>query len=313
MRVTARHTTPRCAYCHEPLRGEALTCSDCSTLVHEDCQLDQCPTLGCGSLEPWAWTDIEPPRLDEPVPQARSVRIWLSAAIVPLTGIGAFVLGQSIVVEPGNSAAQTAEIDSTPVPTQCPISPWYSLGGGTVLVTRTESKKVSQWMSIACGVRVTEDGRREGVGETKTGWDYFTEQTERSYRLQSLPPEYARVVLEVHAGERGCSPKIEWLRFPRHPQSSRSTAWTDERTLLEERTEVSVAVPAGSFTCTYRKEEGYTKSGFPAVIETWSDPLLPLPIQRLVTWTDPIAPDIYKNTERTVLLALERRPPDPEE
>lgn len=65
MKLTLRHSPTRCAYCHDQLVEEAFTCPACGTLVHEDCQLDCCPTLGCASLEPWAWIDLEPPLLEQ--------------------------------------------------------------------------------------------------------------------------------------------------------------------------------------------------------------------------------------------------------
>ena len=73
-----------------------------------------------------------------------------------------------------------------------------------------------------------------------------------------------------------------------------------------------LVVPAGSFTCTYRKVRAYTKQLLPALVETWTDPALPVPLQRIVTWRDPRAPEPYQvNTERTVLLALDRKPNSP--
>lgn len=46
----------RCAYCHDELGREPVTCTGCATLVHEECQTDRCLTLGCESLAPWEWT-----------------------------------------------------------------------------------------------------------------------------------------------------------------------------------------------------------------------------------------------------------------
>ncbi|MBL4844865.1 MAG: hypothetical protein JKY65_05000 [Planctomycetes bacterium] len=50
--VEPRPATLRCAYCHDRLVGDAVTCGECHTLLHEECQLDRCPTLGCDSAGP---------------------------------------------------------------------------------------------------------------------------------------------------------------------------------------------------------------------------------------------------------------------
>ncbi len=53
MKLAARSSALRCAFCHDPLGQAVLTCAACRTFIHDTCELDRCPTLGCGSTAPW--------------------------------------------------------------------------------------------------------------------------------------------------------------------------------------------------------------------------------------------------------------------
>tara|TARA_R110002072_G_scaffold922_5_gene7325 strand:+ start:5090 stop:5656 length:567 start_codon:yes stop_codon:yes gene_type:complete len=185
------------------------------------------------------------------------------------------------------------------------------LGTGSELATCTDVRSATHWQAISCGIRETPDGRQEGYCEETSGWDYGLSRTERRYRLLYQHDDYARVRLSVRHPLTSGVATTERLRFPPGPESV-GTLFPIELTLLEGRAGVVLVVPAGSFTCTYRKVRAYTKQLLPALVETWTDPALPVPLQRIVTWRDPRAPEPYQvNTERTVLLALDRKPNSP--
>ncbi len=180
-----------------------------------------------------------------------------------------------------------------------------------MLVTRTESNRAHEWSGFGCGIRETEDGRREGYCERIEGWGYATTRTEQRYRLLYLLDDYARVeVASRYEGDPRAT--LTRPRLPLDAERFASAGERGERRLLEERADAPVTVPAGTFTCRYRKEAGATEDGLPAVFETWTHPRLPVPAQRVVTWSTPGAPEGYReNTERTVLLAIEGEPAQP--
>ncbi|MGE0711044.1 MAG: hypothetical protein AB7N76_28565 [Planctomycetota bacterium] len=282
--ASSRLASIRCAYCHEGLGGPALICPDCSTLVHEECELPQCPTLGCGSAAPWEWTDVRPPRPD------RSRQVWALAAGLWLTA-GAAVWAawrpagtiEAREPEPARAAAEHGEETDPSPPT------WW-------FVTRTESRRVSWYSGPAwCGTCLPSDAGIQVVvvEDAKgrvSGWRHRVYAQERRYRSQG---GLTAVVFGTRTLADG--PFRADLELAAQP-----------RRLLAARSGVNLSVPAGAFTCVYLKEAALTARGQPAQVETWTVPGLPLPIQRVVTWRAQHDPDAPESSERCVLLSASR-------
>lgn len=105
MKLVPRSSPPRCAFCHGALRSAVLTCVACRTLVHEACELDRCPTLGCGSLVPWVLVaTVAPPRRSWRHAAALSV-----ASALVVGAIAAPVRAPVRPVEAGPARALNAE------------------------------------------------------------------------------------------------------------------------------------------------------------------------------------------------------------
>jgi len=273
MKLAARSTALRCAFCHDPLGGAVLTCLACRTLIHEECELDRCPTFGCGSYEPWELVGAR---------RRRALAAWL----VFVTGLSLAVAGatKQLVL----SRAQVEVATPHPLPPETRPSPWLRFGVGSSLVVETRHEGVYHSSYVGAQVSIDQywrwsstEGRRHRllfVGEHDVGVE--VEQ------LDSLGRPCRR--------ERGKQP----LDLPEEATGE----------LLEERDGVPVTVPAGVFVARYRRERGRHPGRIDEVVETWTDARLPVPIRRLATWRVPRAPsDIQVCTEDQRLRSIEAR------
>lgn len=293
MLIAPRATPLRCALCHDGLPGEAATCTDCGTLVHEECQLDRCPTIGCCSPTPWEWVETGP------APARSGRRAPRVGRVVALLAAG------SLLAAPQAPAAATAPPQEPATATCQWDSAWFKLGRGSLLETRTTCAAPVGWMRISCGFVIDEQGRRRGFGEQTVSWSTWVEEESRSrHRLLWLLPGHARVEVEVRSPGGRLRERTR-PRFPKHAPSLPAAGEILERGLT------SVSIPAGVFPCTYLKIRVVEVESFPAVVETWSSPNLPLPFREVVTWRDPIGPAHLRSVRETALVSLDLRPPDP--
>ena len=119
IRVRRSAGSVRCAYCHDALEtAEVVTCTGCGTLVHEDCQTDRCPTLGCDCLDDWAWTPRPAPRPRRPRRRRRgpavarspwSIRLLLGVASVASLALGYALTGPVLPFAPPPSPVTQPE------------------------------------------------------------------------------------------------------------------------------------------------------------------------------------------------------------
>lgn len=283
MQIRNRGAAARCAYCHDLLSREAVTCTECGTLVHEDCQSDTCPTLGCGSLQPWAWIELAP---THGARRSRG-RLWRVAALIPLALVALWTLRPARTQE---LAVLDASPGSALSVAKAHPNPWFALEPGSQIETRTIERWAHYSLGFACG---------NGPCEAIHSWSYSYEDRSESYSLRVVGAEEALV---RRRGGKDDPWRGENLEVPRRAaQQPGQPHWSQARRVLEERRGVVIEVPAGTFTCTYRKEAGYTYLLLPGVFETWTVPELPFPVLEIETWQDPTVPATHPNCKRTEL------------
>lgn len=288
MKLEARPTALRCAYCRDDLGPAVLTCVACRTLIHEECELDACPTLGCGSLAPWEL--VRSDRREPTVPEL--VAFGLLVALVAATGTVAVLL----VAWPGRSAAATPRA-ARPAPGPDPdvpaIDPWLWWAPGSEIVVRTRVRQVRELRWFATG---------PGGCESGTTWEPVIEEYEQTIRLEETTA-YEAVVATTSSGF--CR------RVERRPLDMPAEEAVEEPS--EGHRGVAVTLPIGAIPVRYRSasinlfELGLSWSSWPhdGTEELWTDPRIPVPLRRLVTWQVLDAPpDCQTGSLESVIVAI---------
>jgi len=271
MKLAARPAALRCAYCRDDLGRAVLTCPTCRTLVHEECELDTCPTLGCGSLVPWelVLTRSGPTVLE-------LVGFGLLVALLAAIGTVAVLL----VAWPRRPAGEGVEAPRSTRPAPRPdsavpaLDPWFWWAPGSEILVRTRARVLVESVGLAgCG-----------SSEKRSYWAVDVEETETLLRLQATSDQGVTIRRQTIGESRA---DFGWRPLER-------TA--DGAATLLEREGVPVFVPAGAFLTTrYRRA---TVNGWEGpfrlyldgtlapdgVEETWTDPRVPVPLRRFVTW-----------------------------
>jgi len=295
LQLQPRSASARCVLCHDDLEQVAVTCPDCGTLVHEECQLDRCPTLGCASENPWEWVHLpaEPWAARSPW---RQPLILLNVILLGLIvfGVTAEWALEACALESGRPWVQTFSrpdmhpslLDSRP---PCEFGEeWEPVEGHRAcgcshwapperrLRYRIEAHELRRG-SPGCGCQDEHWALRQGIANEVFG---AADEGSETYLLTRSGHAWVREVVRIP----GCG-----IRF-QGPEA------------IEE-----VHTPAGSFECTY--EHTSTGEGDSRVdLETWTAPGVPLPVVTQVTWRTPGAPGGFPNVRRSVLQRIDPPP-----
>lgn len=273
-----RATAARCVLCHDALGSEAVTCPDCGTLVHEECQLDRCPTLGCASEAPWEWVHLGARGWRAGSPW-RQPLILLNCVLLGLVLFGVtaewaveayagslFPAGNQRFFKPENHPSL---LDSGPL---CYCAEHASPLGG-----RRECSSEPRWLSFEARAHELQ------ASEGRQRWTLLQGTLSETYLDSPWGAEFVDAQGEGWIQEVG-----EGLRC--------LVYCSEER---EERIET----PAGSFLCTYTHV--WTGSGDARIDrETWTAPGISAPIVTQLTWRTPGAPPGFHNVRRSVLQSI---------
>lgn len=290
--LAVRPSLLRCAYCRDDLGPAVLTCVACRTLIHEECELDACPTLGCGSLAPW---ELVLP-LADPIPPAHVAALALLAGTLALL-VGVGTHAGLVAVWPQRPAE--VYVDPTPPTPPGPepdvpaLDPWRWWAPGSEIVVRTRTRWLTESPWRACG------------GASGSDWGLEVKETETLVRLRWTTDQGVHLRTQTVGEDRA---SFDWRPLE---------LIADDGETLAERAGVPVVVPAGAFPATrYRKASCPWWEG-PMVLylsgalvqegleETWSDPRIPVPLRRLVTWhVDGAPPELGDCTLETVVVAI---------
>lgn len=305
-----RATAPRCAYCHDALAHEAVTCPDCGTLVHEDCQLDRCPTLGCQSEEAWEWTQLPASGWERRSPWRQPLVLLNLLLVALLGGAWAFEAVASVfvtqVMYPISGAPPFFEPEAHPSlldPAPSPIAAHH-------LGCRDESSGGGM-RAIACGFGNLEPSRRftlrtegyELVAPSAPACDCDPEGLLGlpGWRMRAGEVIARKMITPSGTAFSSDTSGTGWLYQADDPGSPPPDL------VQEERQNQALLLPAGVFVCTYRR----TQRGWGAdrvEVETWTSSGIPVPVQTQTTWRTPGAPGGFPNVRRTVLVSLGRLP-----
>ncbi len=294
-----RSASTRCVLCHDDLEREAVTCPDCGTLVHEDCQLDRCPTLGCMSESAWEWVRL--PGADWSEQSAwRQPLILLNLVLVCLLGLGV-VVDWSVKAwlgwdpPPGarlflDAASHPSLLDTAP-PCYCEEH-WESPRKGIL----------GSFSGSACGAS-SPIGRRLRFRLT-------------AHELRYELPACGCQVRRGWSVRRGKANEVREVTGRGHPALR---SWSGEPWVLNlvtrrggcvtntyvvsEGSKERVQTPAGTFECTY--EHTFTGEGEDRIdVETWTAVGIPVPVVTQVSWRTPGAPGGFPNLCRSVLQSI---------
>lgn len=301
LQLQPRATSARCVLCHDALGAEAVTCPDCGTLVHEECQLDRCPTLGCESEEPWTWIRLRDEGWER-----------LNAWRQPLLLLNAVLAGLIVAGVAGEWA----------------ISAWVSHGSHPTrsffFAPDAHPSLLDPAPPCYCGEHARPAGFRYGSisracgGHSREGRRFSYRSSAHELRRE-LPGCGCRVqrVWALRAGRR--EEVYEAYGDDAVRSSWSGDVWVEElgTASTPRRCRVSytsqgaepdrIETPAGVFECTYE----HTWSGYGADrvdMETWTAAGIPRPVVTQVTWRTPGAPGGFPNVRRDVLVRIDPPP-----
>lgn len=287
LQLQPRSASTRCVLCHDSLERVAVTCPDCGTLVHEECQLDRCPTLGCVSENPWEWVDLPGEPWVERSPW-RQPLILLNVILLGLIvfGVTAEWALEACVIASSSPWGKTFSDPERHPSLLDPAPPCYCAGHSSALLPSM--------------------GRRGPCTSTRRRLRFKVEAHTLKTRACGCDVGTAWFLLQGSARE--IYEDQEWAGLSEFS----GDAWVQE--IRESRgcliygydidLRESVETPAGSFLCTYRHT--WSGEGEGRIdVETWTAPGISVPVVTQITWRTPGAPGGFPNVRRSVLQRID--------
>lgn len=169
-----------------------------------------------------------------------------------------------VTVEPTDSATTDTPNDAPGGAIEAPPP--------TPTATEPAPRKKVAWARLGVGSMF----EMKSVTEMKMGEQTFNSESTLKQTLVGLDDTHATVKTEVFV-PNVASPEPTEQKMPIYPDE---TATGEKPETLEEKT-TDVTVPAGTFSCTYRKTKSVI-NGQEMTMETWHDEAQPLPYKSIV-------------------------------